>query len=104
MPFLNLDTDRFHLRKGGNKILVLWYEQVDWALIGGSVAEPLECWTCNSEAPRFGPFGILNPVMFDYILIICFSHLLSPTSISAINTPEGKQRNYYYYYYYYCTY
>ena len=42
MPFLNLDTDSFHLRKGGNKILVIWYEQVDWALTGGSVAEPLE--------------------------------------------------------------
>ena len=61
----------------------------------------------NSQLVCLWPFGILNPVMFDYILIICFSHLLSPTSISAINTPEGKQRNYYYYYYYYyyyCTY
>ena len=55
MPFLNLDTDSFHLRTGGNKILVIWYEQVDWALTGGSVAEPLERWTCNSEAPRSSP-------------------------------------------------
>jgi len=27
--------------------------------------------------------------------------LLDPTSISAINTAEGKHLNYYYYYYYY---
>ena len=55
MPFLNLDTVSFHLRNVHNKILVIWYEQVDWALTGGSVAEPLERWTCNSEALRSSP-------------------------------------------------
>ena len=80
-------------------------------LVRGSVAEWLERGTCNSEAPSSSlaltaswicsivnsqlvclrPVRILNPVMFDYIWIICFSHLLGSTSIiSAINTAEGK--------------
>ena len=45
----------------------------------------------NNQVVCLQPFGILNPVMFDYIWItICFSYLLGPTSISAINTAKGK--------------
>ena len=84
------------------------------------MAEWLERWTCNPEAPCSSPaltaswicftvvpssdprpamlvnsslvclrpVGILNPVMFD--LSYRFRYLFGPTSISAINTAEGK--------------
>ena len=77
--------------------------------LGGSMAEWSEYWTCNSEAPSsspaltlspkfrcsaswfaFGQLGFLNPVKFD--LDYLFQALAGPypTSISAINTAEGK--------------
>ena len=92
---------------------------------GGSMAEPLERWTCNSEAPSSSPaltaswicsshgspefkssttlvdcqlvclrpVGILNPVKFNLNFFVkTFSR---PTSISAINTAEGKRRRFF---------
>ena len=53
----------------------------------------------NSQLVCLLPVGILN--LLCLISIICFTHLLDPTSISAINTAEGKHRNCYHYYYYY---
>ena len=65
---------------------------------GGSLAEWLERWTFNSEAPSS---SAALTFLLCLILFICLSHLLGLNSISAINTAEGKYRNYYYYYYYY---
>ena len=44
----------------------------------------------NSRLVCLWPVGILNPVIFDLNNIICFSHLLSPTSISVVNAAGGK--------------
>ena len=56
--------------------------------------EWLECWTCNLEALNSSPTLTARLTLLSLIYIICFRHLLGPTSISAINTAEGKWRNY----------
>ena len=78
---------------------------LSFLLRGGSVAQWLERWICNSCAPSLSPGFVLGSpirILSRACKIACcfasyqfgFLTLLGPTSISAINIAQGKEQNY----------